>query len=106
MLPFHVHIFADIDLDSGNLQALVLIQIVTSDFEKIEVLLGLPVELRICKRRGERNGLFGAYGFLDLATAILGREDGETPGRGKGGIKTLRRSIARAKFLLKEHISP
>ncbi|KAI0450749.1 hypothetical protein F5B21DRAFT_416597 [Xylaria acuta] len=91
---------------SGNLQTLILIQIVTSDFEKIEVLLGLPVELRICRRRRERDGLFGAYGFLDLATAILGREDDETPGRGKGGIKTLRRSIARAKSLLKERIAP
>ncbi|KAI0434877.1 hypothetical protein F5Y09DRAFT_190994 [Xylaria sp. FL1042] len=92
--------------DSGNLQTLILIQIVTSYFEKIEVLLGLPIELRINRRRGERDGLFGAYGFLDLATAILGREDDETLGRGKGGIKTLRRNIARAKSLLKERIAP
>ncbi|KAI3325963.1 hypothetical protein HD806DRAFT_428962 [Xylariaceae sp. AK1471] len=91
---------------SGNLQMLILIQIVTSYFEKIEVLLGLPIELRISRRRGEREGLFGAYGFLDLATAILGREDGETLGSGKGGIKTLRRNISRAKALLKERIAP
>ncbi|KAI0974338.1 hypothetical protein F4678DRAFT_371563 [Xylaria arbuscula] len=104
--PFLALSIGNYSAHSGNLQALILIQVVTSDFEKIEVLLGLPVELRICRRRRERNGLFGTYGFLDLATAILGREDGETPGRGKGGIKTLRRSIARAKSLLKEHISP
>ncbi|KAI0547649.1 hypothetical protein F4679DRAFT_553581 [Xylaria curta] len=88
---------------SGNLQTLILIQIVTSYFEKIEVLLGLPIELRISRRREERGGLFGAHGFLDLATAILGREEDE---RGKGGIKTLRRNIARAKSLLKERIAP
>ncbi|KAI1422847.1 hypothetical protein F5Y12DRAFT_799098 [Xylaria sp. FL1777] len=91
---------------SGNLQILILIQIITSDFEKIEVLLGLPVEFRISRRRGERDGLFGAYGFLDLATAILRREEDGTSGRGKGGIKTLRRNIARAKSLLKERIAP
>ncbi|KAI0808887.1 hypothetical protein GGR55DRAFT_689813 [Xylaria sp. FL0064] len=85
---------------------LILIQIVTSYFEKIEVLLSLPIELRINRRRGERDGLFGAYGFLDLATAILGREDDETLGRGKGGIKALRRNIVRAKSLLKERIAP
>ncbi|KAI8623594.1 hypothetical protein F5Y19DRAFT_481510 [Xylariaceae sp. FL1651] len=91
---------------SGNLQTLIFIQIVTSYFEKIEVLLGLPTELRISRRRGEQDGLFGAYGFSDLATAILGREDDETLGKGKGGIKALRRNIARAKSLLKERIAP
>jgi hypothetical protein len=92
--------------DSGNLQTLILIEIVTSHLEKMEALLGLPIELRISRRRGERDGLFGAYGFLDLATAILGRGDDETLGRGKGGIKALRRNIARAKSLLKERIAP
>ncbi|KAK4207460.1 hypothetical protein QBC37DRAFT_298651 [Rhypophila decipiens] len=52
-------------MQSGNLQTLILIQIVTNLFENIDDLLALPKEFRMSKRRRTRQG--AKQGILDLA---------------------------------------
>ncbi|KAI1209520.1 uncharacterized protein F4807DRAFT_467707 [Annulohypoxylon truncatum] len=93
-------------IESGNLQTLVLIQTVTSLLERIGVLLGLPQEFRISRRRGEERGLLSAPGFLSLTKLALEKEDAGTGLNGKGGMKALRKNIAKAKQLLRERIDP
>lgn len=91
--------------ESGNLQTLVFIQIVTSLFESIETLLGLPREFRINRRQKEVRGLLSVPGCLDVTKLILEREDAGIGENGKGGIKALRKLITRAKQLLRERIT-
>ncbi|KAG8161615.1 hypothetical protein KVR01_008602 [Diaporthe batatas] len=92
--------------DSGNLQILILLETVTSLFERLDALLGLPKELRISRRRREQQGLLSATDFLDLTSLILRKECQEGHADGKGGIKALRVHLAGCKQLLRECIAP
>lgn len=88
------------------MQTLVLIQIVTSLFERIELLLGLPKDFRISRRRADQNGLLSTPSHIHVVRFVLGKENDGTQPNGKGGIKALRKHIARAKQLLRERIPP
>ncbi|ROW15155.1 hypothetical protein VPNG_03108 [Cytospora leucostoma] len=92
--------------ESGNLQTIILIQIITSLFERMETLLGLPREFRMSARRGEPQGLLSQQEFMELARTIIKRDDRGSPEHGRGGIKALRRNISEVKQLLKESIAP
>ncbi|KAG8165899.1 hypothetical protein KVR01_004451 [Diaporthe batatas] len=98
--------FSSFPIQSGNLQTIILIQIVTSLFERLEPLLGLPREFRIGDRDSEAPGLFGQQGFMKTAVSIIGNEEAGASDRGKGGVKALRWHIKKAKQLLKESIAP
>ncbi|KAH8897380.1 hypothetical protein GQ53DRAFT_743099 [Thozetella sp. PMI_491] len=98
--------FGSLAVESGNLQATMLIQLVTNMFEKIEALLGLPQELRIGRRPGGQEGLLINGGFLDTAAAMIRKEDIGRPEEGKGGIRSLRRDMRKARRLLRSHIAP
>ncbi|KAF3763036.1 hypothetical protein M406DRAFT_331606 [Cryphonectria parasitica EP155] len=110
ILTAHIHLLRlyilTYAIESGNLQALILIQIVTSLFERMDALLGLPREYRISTRRGNPVGLLSAPEFLELARAIIKKEDTGRPENGKGGIKALRKHITKAKQMLRESIAP
>jgi hypothetical protein len=92
-------------LESGNLQTIILTQIVTSLFERLEALLGLPREFPIGGRKPESPGLFGQQGFMKTAGPILRMEEVGASDH-EGGMKALRRHIKRVKHLLKESIVP
>lgn len=92
--------------ESGNLQTIILIQIVTSLFERLETLLGLPREFRIGGREPECPGLFGQQGFMETARPIMRNEEIGAMDHGKGGVEALRRHIRKTKQLLKESIAP
>ncbi|KAI3394020.1 hypothetical protein diail_3284 [Diaporthe ilicicola] len=92
--------------ESGNLQILILIEIVTSLFDRLDALLGLPKELRMSRRRREQKGLLSTADFSDLTSLILRKDEQRGHEDGKGGIKALRRHLAGAKQLLRECIAP
>ncbi|KAM7196180.1 hypothetical protein V8F33_006292 [Rhypophila sp. PSN 637] len=83
--------FSSFPMQSGNLQTLILIQIVTNLFEKIDDLLAMPKEFRMSGRRRQgalliKSGILAQAppGFLELARGILAPEG---RGRGRGGGK-------------------
>ncbi|KAI1868755.1 hypothetical protein JX265_006734 [Neoarthrinium moseri] len=98
--------FCTFPIQSGNLQTIILIQVVTSLFERVESLLGLPHELRLSTRREEPQGLFHEPGFMDIAGPIMKKEEGGEPHQGRGGIKCLRKYIKKTKQLLRNRIAP
>lgn len=63
------------DSESSSLQTTILIQVVTSLFERVESLLGLPREFRISTRKEEPRGLFGQHGIVEMAGPIIRKED-------------------------------
>lgn len=93
-------------LESGNLQTIILIQVVTSLFERMESLLGLPREFRIGARKEEPRGLFVQPGFMDIAGPIMRKEDDGQLHHGQGGVKSLRKCIKKSKQLLRDSIAP
>ncbi|QKX60580.1 uncharacterized protein TRUGW13939_07725 [Talaromyces rugulosus] len=98
--------FNNFPLQSGNLQGMMIIQLVTNMFERMETLLGLPREFRIGTRENSHNGLIFNAGFSEIARALLLKEDGGRPEEGQGGIGALRKDIKKAKRLLRSHIAP
>lgn len=91
--------------ESGNLQTIIFIQIVTSLFERLETLLGLPCKFRIGGREWEAPGLFEQQDFLKIAGPIIGNEEVGASESGQGGVMALRRYIKETKQLLKESIA-
>ena len=92
--------------DSGNLQATLFIQIVTSLFEEVESLMGLPPEFRFDHHAKNRSGLLNHEDFAGIIEVVIGKEELRQPAPGvTGGIKTLRRSVKRAKELLRDNIA-
>jgi hypothetical protein len=83
-----------------------IIQIVTNMFERIETLLGLPREFRIGTREDSCDGLLRSEGFLEFALAIIRREDVGRPEEGKGGMRSLRKDMKKARQLLRSCIAP
>jgi hypothetical protein len=84
-----------------------IIHMVTNTFERMESLLGLPREFRIGTRDdGGNGGLLRGDGLVEMARSMLQKEDVERPEEGKGGIKSLRRDIKKAKRLLRDRIAP
>ncbi|KAK3370717.1 hypothetical protein B0T24DRAFT_626824 [Lasiosphaeria ovina] len=100
--------FDNFPLQSGNLQSTMVIHLVTNMLERIEMLLGLPRELRIGTRMdGIDGGLFRTSDrFLELAEAVIRKEDVGRAENGKGGIRSLRRDMKKAKRLLRGAIAP
>ncbi|ROW04823.1 hypothetical protein VMCG_04866 [Cytospora schulzeri] len=98
--------FSNFPIQSGNLQTIILIQIVTSLFERMETLLGLPREFRMKSRKGEPQGLLSDHEFMELARCILRKEYHGRPELGRGGTRALRKNITRVKQLLRESIAP
>lgn len=58
------------------------------------------------KRRADQRGLLTGPGHTNLTRCILGGMDDERPEKEKGGIRALRKHIAKAKQLLRERIAP
>lgn len=83
-----------------------IIQLVTNMFERIENLLGLPPEFRIGTREDHPQGLLRGEGFLELAKTIIRKEDVGSPAQGKGGMRSLRKDMKKAKYLLRSRIAP
>lgn len=79
---------------------------VTSLFERIEILLGLPREVRLGTRKEDTLGLFNGNGFMDITGPIMKKEEEGEPHHGKGGIKCLRQYIKKTKQLLRDGIAP
>ncbi|KAK0705862.1 hypothetical protein B0T26DRAFT_724769 [Lasiosphaeria miniovina] len=100
--------FDNFPLQSGNLQSTMVIHLVTNMLERIETLLGLPRELRIGTRVDcIDGGLFRTSDrFLELAEAFIRKEDVGRAEDGKGGIRSLRRDMKKAKRLLRGAIAP
>lgn len=92
--------------ESGNLQTVILIQVVTNLFEHVENLLGLPGEFRISSRKEEPRGLFGQPGFMDIARPIMRKEEDGDPHYGQGGISCLRKYIKKDKTATEGHYRP
>ncbi|KAI1863173.1 uncharacterized protein JN550_009699 [Neoarthrinium moseri] len=67
--------FSNFPLQSGNLQANMIIQLVTTMFERMEALLGLPRAIRIGTRQEDCGGLLADEGFLEIAQAIIRKEE-------------------------------
>ncbi|KAF7893212.1 uncharacterized protein EAF02_000750 [Botrytis sinoallii] len=103
--------FCSFLLQSGNLQATILIQIITSLFEQIERLLGLPREYWIYP--GEigpddfvSGGLFSSEEMVGIVKfAFRQQESGESESR-RGGLEALRKHLEGIKQLLKNSIAP
>ncbi|KAF2795004.1 hypothetical protein K505DRAFT_374215 [Melanomma pulvis-pyrius CBS 109.77] len=93
-------------MQSGSLQALILIETVTNLFEKIDALLGLPKEFKISKHRAQQQGLLNVPHFSDVAWSILRRVDKEGVDDDKGGMKSLRKHMVKVKRLLRERFAP
>jgi hypothetical protein len=99
------------ELESGNLQTTLFIQTVIGLFERMEKLLGLPVDFRISPYGCEHRGLLSQGYFPSILTAVL-RQEEEGIGqlahakRGLGGMKALRESMEKAKQLLRNNIAP
>ena len=93
-------------IESGNLQAMVLIQIVMHLLEKIEKLLGLPQEFRLNANGGDCHGLLNDEDFAKIIKIIIKKEETGNSENGKGGIKALRKLMKKSKHLLKESITP
>ncbi|KAJ8070563.1 hypothetical protein OCU04_000937 [Sclerotinia nivalis] len=90
---------------SGNLQTTILIQIITSLFERIERLLGLPGEFRINSGESAPNGLLSDEEFVDIVRLVFRtQESGQSESR-RGGVKALRRHLEEIKQLLKNSIA-
>lgn len=104
--------------ESGNLQTTLLIQIVTSLFERIEKLLGLPRDLRVSRTGQDHHGLLSDWHLAAILELVMRKEElgaggsggasdtGKIGADGLGGIKALRRIIRKAKTLLRESIAP
>lgn len=110
-LEFPAHREADeSNLESGNLQTIMFIQMVTNTFERMEILLGLPAEFHIGRTRyneGGTGGFLNDGGFLEVARIMLRKEHAlGRPEEGQGGMKYLRKSIKKAKRLLRSRIAP
>lgn len=69
-------------------------------------MLGLPRELRVGTREDGHGGLLNQDGFLEIAKAMIRKEDRGLPEEGKGGIRSLRRDIKKSKKLLRACIAP
>lgn len=83
------------------------IQMVTNTFERMESLLGLPREFHIGRRDADgTGGLLSGQGFVEVARSMLRKENAGRPEEGQGGIKSLRKSIKKAKRLLRDRIAP
>lgn len=84
------------------------IQMVTNTFERMESLLGLPREFHIGTRDAGGTGglLISGEGFVEVARSMLRKENAGRPEEGQGGIKSLRKSIKKAKRLLRDRIAP
>ncbi|TGO13703.1 hypothetical protein BTUL_0064g00010 [Botrytis tulipae] len=103
--------FCSFPLQSGNLQTTILIQIITSLFEQIGRLLGLPRDYRIDP--GEigpdgfaSGGLLSSEEMLGIAKfAFQQRESGQSESR-RGGLQALREHLEGIKQLLKNSIAP
>ncbi|KAK8098984.1 uncharacterized protein PG998_012225 [Apiospora kogelbergensis] len=120
--------FGTFSLQSGNLQVNMVIQLVTNTFERMEAILGLPKELCLggisdyynnnaCDDGQQQQllhpnhyhhagGMLGDEGLLDVARTIIGKEDVGRPEEGKGGIRSLRRDIMRARHSLGGLMTP
>ena len=83
-----------------------IIQLVTSMFEKIETVIGLPREFRIGTRENGQDGLLRDKSLLGFAKSMIQKEDSGNAEEGKGGIKSLRKNMKRAKRLLRDRIAP
>ncbi|KAI0884764.1 uncharacterized protein GGS22DRAFT_146690 [Annulohypoxylon maeteangense] len=99
--------FGDLPIQSGNLQAVMFIEIVNNLFERIESLLGIPRQFRVGTRGSDDGGLLNeeeVNGALNMM--ILKEELVYQPERGKGGAKSLRMFLDMTKQLLREKITP
>ncbi|EPE30391.1 Zn2/Cys6 DNA-binding protein [Glarea lozoyensis ATCC 20868] len=92
--------------ESGNLQASMIIQLVTNMFERIEILLGLPSEFRLGTREDDPRGLLRDEVFFKFAISVIQKENDLSPEQERGGILSLRRDIEQSKHLLCSRIAP
>ncbi|KAK3369912.1 hypothetical protein B0H63DRAFT_304330 [Podospora didyma] len=105
-LPGGLPGFDNFPVESGNLQATMIIHYVANTLDKIETLLGLPRELRIGTREDSSHGLLRNERFLEVAESVIRKEDVGREVEGKGGIRSLRRNMKKSKRLLRSRINP
>jgi hypothetical protein len=76
----------------------------------MEKLLGLPRDLQISSRGRDHHGLLSDAHFIPILEGVMRKEEAPTgsqpPEKGVGGVKALRRSMKRAKQLLRDNIAP
>ncbi|KAK0629907.1 hypothetical protein B0T17DRAFT_203193 [Bombardia bombarda] len=99
--------FNNFSLESGNLQATMFIQMITSLFQGVEMLLGLPSEFRIDQQTRNSGGILSQEDLSGVVEAIIKKEGRrQTHHGGIGGVDALRRSIKQARELLRDRIAP
>ncbi|RYP10843.1 hypothetical protein DL764_000395 [Monosporascus ibericus] len=97
--------FSNFPLQSGNLQATILIQIVTNLLERVDDLLGLPEKYRLTtKSRCE--GLLSDKSLTKLFQIVMKKEGKRNDKGGNGGIGALRKLLKKNRRLLTKSIAP
>ncbi|KAI0971230.1 hypothetical protein F4678DRAFT_97883 [Xylaria arbuscula] len=79
---------------------------VTSLFEKLECLLGLPPHLRVTTRTGDLGAICIRDNFQDVIRSVVSRDEACKPENGKGGVPSLRKHMKLAMQLLRANIAP
>lgn len=97
--------YSDFPVDSGNMQAMLLIQITLHLVGHMEKVLGLPREFRVQEVGGEYDGILSSEAGLQLLRMVVGDvnvgggigngDDGSPERGGWQELKLLRRSIRR-----------
>jgi hypothetical protein len=91
--------------ESGNLQMALFIHMTIDLFERVEALLGLPSEFRIDHQIRKSGGLLAHEEYAGMLEVVIGTEERRQLAHGGGGgMRALRRSIKRARELLRDHI--
>jgi len=97
--------FSQFPLQSGNLQGLILIQVVKNLLYQIEIALGLHPEYRLDREESSVEGILSHSDFDDLIEIVIKREESGKSTNGSGGIKSLQENIAKAEQLLRNKIA-
>ena len=93
-------------LESGNLQTMIFIQIVTHLLGRIERLLGFPREFRLDASGNDYQGLLSHEESNKIVKGVFEKEARSNHKNGRGGIKALRKKLRKSEQLLKESIAP
>ncbi|KAF7865954.1 hypothetical protein EAF04_006118 [Stromatinia cepivora] len=95
-----------LEVESGNLQATLSIQMALNIFEKVERRLSLPPAFRIDPQAKNSGGLLSQNDFGGILEIIVAKEEEQLEYGIVNGMTNLRRCVHRARELLKDDVSP
>lgn len=82
------------------------IEIVTNLFESMDVLLGLPDDIRMSKRHGSQHGLLSVPGMIEITRLVLNQAHTPRGDIQNNWVRVLRRDLAALRRLLRDSFSP